>query len=199
MMRSFWILPACLLACSESSAPPAKSAPAPAVTVPIAPTAEPAPVASAEPAAPIDPDAGSACTPMASGLACRMCMADGSVLLEIVLADTVPVPETVTLLSRSPRPTQFDPRRLEWTIAATPEELVARVFTCPGCRRPMGWGFRIPFVRLAKLSAGDARALQRALGYPETPRLDGFEAWRSAKPAGAPLRQPELPGCAESR
>ena len=63
----------------------------------------------------------------------------------------------------------------------------------------MGWGFAISFERLQLLSDADAAALQRSLGYPESPRLAGFEAWRAAKAAGPPLRQPALPGCDAAR
>lgn len=182
-----------IAACGEPARPAPRSAP---VTVP-APAPSPAP--PSEPARPVPVDAGrgpDACAPASGAVGCRLCAGDGALLLEIVPADLVQLPSDAAVLAQSPPAAQPDPRRLEYTIVATPDLLVAQIFTCPGCRRRMGWGVAIPFARLRALPPDDARALQQALGWPPEPRLDSHDAWRAAAPQGPPRRSPRLPSCA---
>ncbi len=91
------------------------------------------------------------------------------------------------VVSRSPASNNFDPRRLEWTIAVTDRLVSAQVLTCPGCRRQMGWAVMIDLSGLASTDPTVRRDMQAALGWPGNPLLHDAAAWRATAP-GTPQR-----------
>jgi hypothetical protein len=115
-------------------------------------------------------------------------------LLELKAADTVSVPSDAKSVSEAAAAAK-GPRDLEYVIAVTGDALIARVFTCPGCRRRMGWGVSITFEKLRKLDDENRRGLQKILGFPETPLLGTQAEWQAAKSSAPPSRTPTLPAC----
>jgi hypothetical protein len=93
-------------------------------------------------------------------------------------------------------PAAKSPRDLEYTVVVTKDRLVAQIFTCPGCRRRMGWGFDVALEDLRALDDDNRRALQKAVGVAEAPLLGTIDEWAAAKVTGPPSAAPSLPGCA---
>lgn len=186
-----------------ASAPTPTPAPAPA-EVAVAPPAssEPTPEAtSPERAAPPAAVTTSIKCPVPqsprddrpSGM-CSLCPTNSDELLVALQpADAISIPSDAAVVSQSAK--AKSPRELEYMIAVTADALVAQVFTCPGCRRRMGWGLSVPFEKLRKLDQENRSALQTQLGFASTPLLGTHDEWKSAKPSGVPSSVPNLPGC----
>jgi hypothetical protein len=182
---------------------------------PQASTPEPIPLASAEPepepepeptpAEPADavpaPEAGPtvACPPPDDGrrssALCTLCSArDSKQRLQIVPADLIKLPTGASIIAQSP-PAKA-PRQLEYTLVVTQDRLFAQVFTCPGCRRRIGWGFDVALEDLRELDDDTRRALQKTFGVPEAPLLGTADEWRGAQVTGTPGAIPSVPACA---
>lgn len=184
--------------CQSSRSPePATAPPTDATT-----TAPVAPVIAPPSSEPVEEAKGPSvrCAAQADGggerpsLLCGLCRANRSEpLLQLVPADTLDVPSGAAVLAQ--KRAGPNPRDLEYTIALGRDALIAQVFDCPGCRRKMGWGFSVTFDGLRALDDDNRRALQKALGFAESPLLGSYDDWRGAKPVAPPLATPELPGC----
>jgi hypothetical protein len=195
------LLAACGPARPRSTAPEPGSSAGRAV-IPLAsaePEAEPAPAAPADPIPAPDIVPVTACPPPDDGAQpsaiCRLCSPRRSTpLLQIVLADLLTLPTGASIIAQSPAAKA--PRQLEYTLVVTEERLVAQVFTCPGCRRRIGWGFDAALEDVRELDDDTRRALQKAVGVPEFPLLGTADEWRGAQVTRTPSAAPLLPGCA---
>jgi len=133
--------------------------------------------------------------PPVEGEMCRLCSSGSpEPILRFTLADLVAIPASAKVV-REQKSAPLGGADKTFTVAADDTSLAAQVFTCPHCRRPMGWGFLVAFTSLARLREADQGALQTALGYAASPRLATRADWEKAGPIRPPGESPALPSC----
>ncbi len=127
-----------------------------------------------------------------------MCDADGREILTIT-RNVLAIDASLKVISRSPPSGIGGPRRFRYRIGVNEQELVARIETCPGCARIIGWSVRVQFDDLARLPAEDRSKLQEALGFLSMPLLGSAAEFRKATASAPDRNAVELPSCARAR